>query len=65
VLVLNCIPALYHYRNTLDWTRRRHKSTVQRDPALRSCIGPRAQGLHWAPHLLGLALQVLLFTIDT
>jgi len=55
--VLHCISALYHYRNTADWTRWRHKITAQtqRGPAPRSCIGPRAQVLHWAPRP-GLAL---------
>ena len=57
--MLHCISALYHYRNTADWTRWRHKITAQtqRGPAPRSCIGPRAQVLHWSPHLLGPALH--------
>jgi len=41
VLVLYCISALYHDRNTFDWTRWLHKITAQRGPAPRSCIGPR------------------------
>jgi len=41
MLVLYCIFALYHDRNTVDWTRWRHKIIAQRGPALRSCIGPR------------------------
>jgi len=41
VLVLYCISALYHNRNTVDWTRCRRKITAQRGPASRSCIGPR------------------------
>jgi len=40
VLVLYCISALYHDRNTVDWTRWRHKITAQRGPAPRSCIEP-------------------------
>ena len=39
--------------NTVDWTRWLQKITAQRGPAPRSCIGPHAQVLHWAPHLLG------------
>ena len=56
VLVLYCISALYHHRNTFDWTRWRHKITAQRIPAPRSCVEPHAQVLHWA--LLGPALFV-------
>jgi len=40
VLPLYCVFALYHDRNTIDWTRWRHKITSQRGPTLRSCIGP-------------------------
>jgi len=47
--VLYCIPALYHDRNTVDWTGWRHEITAQTGPTPRSCIGPRAQILHWAP----------------
>jgi len=54
--VLHCVSALYHDRNTVDWTRWRLQTTAQRDPAPRSCIGHRAQVLDWAPHLLGPAL---------
>jgi len=41
VLVLHCVSALCHDRNTVDWTRWRHKITAQRGPTPRSCIGPR------------------------
>jgi len=49
VLVQYCISALYYDRNTVDWTRWRHKNTargaprlgLELGPALRSCIGPR------------------------
>jgi len=57
VSVLYRIPGLYHNSSTVDWTRWRHKITGQRGPAPRSCIGPLAQVLHWAPHLLGPALD--------
>jgi len=57
--VLYRIPALHHDRNTVDWTRWRHKITAQRAPAPSSCIGPHTQVLHWAPHLLGPALPTL------
>jgi len=53
VLVLHCVSALYNDRNTVEWTRWRHKITAQKDPEPRSCVGPRVQVLHWAPHLLG------------
>ena len=56
--MLYCIFALYHDRNTVDWAPWRHKIIAQRGPTLRSCIGARAQVLHWAPHLLGHALGV-------
>jgi len=47
-------------RNTVDRTRWRRKITALRSPAPRSCIEPRVQVLHWAPHLLGPALMLSL-----
>jgi len=50
--------SFYHDRNTVNWTRWRHKITAQWGPAPRSCIGPCGQVLNWAPHLLGPALHM-------
>jgi len=38
--MLHCISALYHDRNTVDWTRWRHKITAQRRPRLSLALGP-------------------------
>jgi len=39
VLVLYCISALYHDRNTVDWTRWRRNITAQRGPRPGLALG--------------------------
>jgi len=47
--VLYCIFALYNDRNTVDWTRWRHKITAQRAPRPGLALGPAsaAAGPDW------------------
>jgi len=63
--MLYCISAVYHDRSTVDWTRWRHKITAQRSSAPSSCIGLRAQFLHWASTCWWLALKIETRTSET